>query len=87
MRLDPRFTITRRQLSAIISRLNKSRAASPATGSFLENTSKLLQILAVVVGVAWILNDYLEFKHKNNELTNEQLKLSNETAKLTLTNQ
>jgi hypothetical protein len=86
MRLDPRFTITRRQLSAMISRLNRSRAGSPETGSFLENTSKLLQILAVVVGGAWVLNDYLEFKHKNNELTNKQLELSNETAKLTRAN-
>jgi hypothetical protein len=78
-----RFTLTHRQLGAIISRLNRSRAGKASTGSFLENMSKLLQVLAIVVGGAWVLIDYFEFKKTNNILTNSQLKLANTTAELT----
>ena len=78
-----RFTLTHRQLGAIISRLNRSRAGNTSTGSFLENMSKLLQVLAIVVGGAWVLIDYFEFKKTNNILTNSQLKLANTTAELT----
>jgi hypothetical protein len=63
--------------------LNRSRFGTASTGAFLENISKLLQILAVVVGAIWILKDYWEFKRENNELVNTQLKLANDTAQLT----
>jgi hypothetical protein len=82
MTLSQRFTLTHRQLGAIISRLNRSRAGKASTGSFLENMSKLLQVLAIVVGGVWVLVDYFEFKNKNNQLINTQLKLSNESAQL-----
>src|SRR6266436_6702705 len=78
-----RFTLTHRQLGAIISWLNRSRAGKASTGSFLENMSKLLQVLAIVVGGAWVLIDYFEFKKTNNDLTNTQLKLATTTAELT----
>jgi hypothetical protein len=42
-----------------------------------------LQVIAIVVGGVWVLVDYFEFKNKNNELINTQLKLSNESAQLT----
>jgi hypothetical protein len=71
-----RFTITHRQLGAIISRLNRSLAGKASTGSFLENMSKLLQVLAIVVGGAWVLIDYFEFKKTNNKLTNATAELT-----------
>jgi hypothetical protein len=80
-----RFTLTRRQLGALISRLDRSRAGRASTGSFLENLSKLLQVLAIVVGGAWVLIDYFEFKNTNNQLTNTQLELANKTAELNQT--
>jgi hypothetical protein len=76
------FTLTRGELAAIISRLDRSRAGGAATGSFLENLSKLLQVLAIVGGGAWVLLDYFEFKKTNNELTNKQLELALKTAEL-----
>lgn len=77
-----RFTLTRRQLAAIISRLNRSRAGQASAGTFLENMSKLLQVLAIVVAGVWVLIDYFEFKNRNNELINTQLALSVQAAKL-----
>jgi hypothetical protein len=78
-----RLMVTRRQLSATISRLNRSRAGQASTGSFLENMSKLLQILAIVVGGAWVLTDYFEFSKSNKSLTNRQAELAITTATLT----
>jgi hypothetical protein len=72
-----------RELRAVRSRLNRSSLGSTPTGSFLENTSKLLQILAIVAGGVWVLKDYSEFKKQNNELTNEQIRLTIKTAELT----
>jgi hypothetical protein len=64
-------------------RLYQSRLASSATGSLLDNSSKLLQILAVVGGAVWVLKDYREFKKQNNDLINKQIELANKTAQLT----
>ena len=72
-----------RRLTALSTSLNRSRFGNASTSSFLENTSKLLQILAVVAGGLWALKDYNEFKRQNNKLTNEQLQLTNKTAELT----
>jgi hypothetical protein len=81
---NERFALTRRQLATIILRLNRSRAGTASTGTFLENMSKLLQVLAIVVGGAWVLNDYFEFKKTNNSLANSQLRLAIKTAELAL---
>jgi hypothetical protein len=62
-------------------RLN--RFASSATGSFLENISKLLQILAIVVGAGWVLKEYREFTDLNHQLVNQQLQTAQKTAELT----
>jgi hypothetical protein len=56
---------------------------TPSAGTFLENFSKLLQIVVVFVGGAWVLVDYFEFAKANKELTNKQLALVNQTAGLT----
>jgi len=58
------------------------RAGSASTGVFLENLSKLLQVLAIVVGGAWVLMDYFEFQKENKKLTLEQGKLANTTTAL-----
>src|SRR5262249_15235132 len=70
-------------LRAVTASLNRSQLGSAYTGSFLDNASKLLQILAVVVGALWALNEYKEFKKQNNALVNKQLALANQTAELT----
>src|ERR1700730_15071314 len=82
MRPSQPFIITRRQLGALISRLNRSYAGRASTGAFLENLSKLLQVFAIVGGGTWVLIEYFDFKKTNNELTNVQLELTNQTAKL-----
>jgi hypothetical protein len=76
----------RRRFAALVGRLNRSRAGSASLGSFLENAAKLLQVIAIVVGAAWVLIDYFEFKNENNRLNNAQLKLANQTAELNKTN-
>jgi hypothetical protein len=78
------FPLTRRQFKAAISQLNRSRLAKPSTGSALENISKLLQVVAIFVGGAWVLMDYLEFKKSNNELMLQQGRLAVTTAQITL---
>jgi len=75
----------RREIGAFIGRLNRSHAGSSKTGSFLENAAKLMQILAIVIGGAWVLNDYFEFKKVNNKLTNTQLQLATQAAAVTQT--
>jgi hypothetical protein len=78
--------LSSRQFASIVARLNRlnrSRAGSASTGQLLENIFKLFQVLAIVVGGAWILLDYFEFKKINGELTIRQLQLANETAQIT----
>jgi hypothetical protein len=77
------FPLTRRQFKAAISQLNRSRLAKPSTGSALENISKLLQVVAIFIGGAWVLIDYLEFKKSNNELILAQGRLVVTTAQIT----
>jgi hypothetical protein len=72
-----------RPAKAKIFRISRSRLAKPSTGSALENISKLLQILAIVIGGAWVLKDYYEFKKANNEFVNRQAELAIATGKLT----
>ncbi len=75
--------IMHRQVKGIAKQLNRSRLGSPAAGSVLDNLSKLIQVLAIVIGGVWILNDYWEFKKQNNELTIQQQQLAIRTAELT----
>ena len=77
-----RFPLTRKQFKAAISRANRSRLGSSSTGAALENLSKLLQVVAIFVGGAWVLLDYLEFKRSNNELLLQQGQLAVTTARI-----
>jgi hypothetical protein len=58
-----------------ISRLIR-RHDKPSTDSTLENTLKLLQVLAIILSGGWVLRDYVEFKRVNDELTLKQQKLA-----------
>ena len=77
-----RFPLARKQFKAAISRANRSRLGSASSGAALENLSKLLQVVAIFVGGAWVLMDYLEFKRSNNELLLQQGRLAVTTARI-----
>jgi hypothetical protein len=83
MTLAEQIRLTRREVGAALSRLNRSRLGRASTGSLLGNISSLLQVLAIVAGGVWVMIDYFDFKSTNNTLTNKQLELANQTAQLT----
>lgn len=75
-----RFLLSRGQFNAAIFRLSRS-LAKPSTR--LESIARITQIVALVVGGAWVLWIYFTFNKSNNELIIQQAQLANKTAEIT----
>jgi hypothetical protein len=84
MRPTNRYAQINRKLRSVLSRLDRSRTGQASTGSFLENMSKLLSVLAIVVGGGWVLLDYFDFGKRNKELSNAQIELANAQTQLSI---
>jgi hypothetical protein len=50
----------------------------------LDNISKLLQVLVIIVGGGWVLLNYLEFQKSNNELTLATARITRDLNQRTL---